>query len=85
MGRFLRPHVAWYGDMDMPPHFISVLRRSSIDVVVSFGPVLKFDGSVNRKETTRQLEAAVRAMTAAALTGQDMPHTAAVPFLPETR
>jgi 1-acyl-sn-glycerol-3-phosphate acyltransferase len=85
MGRFLRPHVAWYGDMDMPPHFLGVMKRSTIDVVVSFGPVLKFDGSANRKQTTRQLEAAVRAMTAAALSGQDMPHTAAVPFLPETR
>ncbi|ALK08411.1 lysophospholipid acyltransferase family protein [Blastochloris viridis] len=85
MGRFLRPHVAWYGDMDMPPHLAGVLKRSSIDVVVSFGPVLKFDGAANRKETTRRLEAAVRAMTAAALAGRDLPHTAAVPFLPETR
>ncbi|BBF93803.1 lysophospholipid acyltransferase family protein [Blastochloris tepida] len=85
MGRFLRPHVAWYGDMDMPPHLMNLLKRSTIDVVVSFGPPVPFDGNSGRKETTRSLESAVRAMTAAALLGRDLPHTAAVPFLPETR
>lgn len=84
MGRFLRPHVAWYGDMDMPPHLMSLLKRSSVDVVVSFGPAAAFDGSIGRKEATRALESAVRAMTAAALTGRDLPHTAAVPFSRKT-
>ena len=85
MGRLLRPHVAWYGDMGMTSHLMAVLRRSAIDVMVSFGPVLTAEGEADRKATARWAESAVRAMTSAALTGRTAPHTAAVPFLSETR
>lgn len=85
MGRVLRPHVAWYGDMGMASHLMAVLRRSAIDVVVSFGPVLTAEAGADRKATARWAESAVRSMTAAALTGRLAPHTAAVPFLTKTQ
>lgn len=70
MGRFGRPHVAWYGDMDMFTHLWKVLRRPHIDVDVGFGEPLPFDGTFHRKEAARTLEEAVRRMTAAAVSGR---------------
>ncbi|MCK7472463.1 MAG: hypothetical protein MZV49_00385 [Rhodopseudomonas palustris] len=37
IGRALRERVAWYGDVDLIPHFIGVLASGAIDVTVSWG------------------------------------------------
>ncbi|MBS9477319.1 lysophospholipid acyltransferase family protein [Ancylobacter radicis] len=67
LGRPRRPLTAWYGDMDLVPHLMEVLRRGAIDVELHFGPPL--DGA-NRKAATVQAEASARRMLAQALTGR---------------
>ena len=67
LGRTGRPRLAWYGDMDLAPHLMEVLRRGAVDVELHFGAPL--DGT-NRKAATLSAEKAARAMLAGALTGR---------------
>lgn len=53
-----RPFVAWYGDMDLAPHLKLFLEGHPIDVVVTWGEPIPFNG--NRKEATLAAEASVR-------------------------
>lgn len=69
VGRALRDKVAWYGETDLVPHFLGILSAGAVDVVVSWGEAVAYDVSTNRKHITRDAEAAVRRMTAAALRG----------------
>ena len=61
-----RPEIAWYGDMDLAPHLAAWLRRSRVDVVVTWGEPIPFDATSDRKRATAQAEAAVRAAVASA-------------------
>ncbi len=70
MGRAHRPHVAWYGDMELPGHLWRIFMRGSLDVIVSWGEPVLVDSTTDRKKLTRQLERQVRAMTVAALHGK---------------
>jgi 1-acyl-sn-glycerol-3-phosphate acyltransferase len=67
VGRALRDHVAWYGDLDLIPHFIGVLAAGAIDITVTWGEAIAYDISADRKKIARDAEAAVRRMTTAAL------------------
>ena len=67
MGRQLRPLVAWYGDIDFAPHFTQFLRRGAVDVTVTFGQPIPYDGDTDRKAVAREIECTVRRLTAAAL------------------
>ncbi|MDB5504245.1 MAG: lyso-ornithine lipid acyltransferase [Tardiphaga sp.] len=67
VGRALRDHVAWYGDLDLIPHFIGVLAAGAIDITVTWGEAVAYDMSADRKKIARDAEAAVRRMTTAAL------------------
>lgn len=58
-----RPFIAWYGDMELAPHLSEFLRGGPIDVVVTWGDPIPFNG--NRKEATAAAEAAVRRMAKA--------------------
>ena len=60
------PEIAWYGDMDLAPHLAAWLRRSRVDVVVTWGEPIPFDAASDRKRATAQAEAAVRAAVASA-------------------
>ncbi len=53
-----RPTIAWYGDMDLAPHLGLFLKGHPIDVVVTWGEPIPFNG--NRKEATAAAESAVR-------------------------
>jgi 1-acyl-sn-glycerol-3-phosphate acyltransferase len=64
LGRTRRPMVAWYGDMDLAPHLMEILRRGRFDVELRFGEVLE---STDRKTATAAAERQVRAMLAVAL------------------
>jgi 1-acyl-sn-glycerol-3-phosphate acyltransferase len=66
-GRQHRPHLAWYGAMDLFPHLAKVIRAGPVDVRVTFGTPLRLDSKAERKVLARSLETAVRRMTAAAL------------------
>lgn len=70
MGRRHRAVAAWFGDMDLAPHLMDVLRHGAIDVEVSFGAPVRLDAAHDRKEVTRESEAAVRRLCACALAGR---------------
>lgn len=53
-----RPFIAWYGDMDLAPHLKMFVRATPLDVVVTWGEPIPFNGS--RKEATALAEAEVR-------------------------
>jgi 1-acyl-sn-glycerol-3-phosphate acyltransferase len=67
ISRAARERVSWYGDIDLIPHLIGVLRSGAVDVVVSWGEPVAYGVSADRKEIARSAEAAVRRMTVGAL------------------
>ncbi|MEP0453629.1 MAG: 1-acyl-sn-glycerol-3-phosphate acyltransferase, partial [Roseibium sp.] len=69
MGRQFRPHVAWYGDMELAGHLWGVFKEGALDVVVRWGEPVLVAPTTDRKALSRQLEEQVRAMTAASLRG----------------
>jgi 1-acyl-sn-glycerol-3-phosphate acyltransferase len=77
MGRQHRPVVAWYGDLDFMPHITAFIKRGAVDAVVTYGEPIKADASSDRKVMTRELQSAVRRMTAQTLIGRYNPAKAA--------
>ncbi|MBB99414.1 MAG: 1-acyl-sn-glycerol-3-phosphate acyltransferase, partial [Rhodobacteraceae bacterium] len=73
MGRQFRAHVAWYGDMEMIPHFMNVVRKGAVDVTVVWGGPLRVSPGDDRKMLTRRLERSVREMAAVARAGRALP------------
>jgi lyso-ornithine lipid O-acyltransferase len=71
LGRSNRSTVAWYGSTSLLPHLRQLVARGAIDVTVSWGDPVPYDESSDRKIVARCLEDRVRAMTVAALRGQD--------------
>jgi 1-acyl-sn-glycerol-3-phosphate acyltransferase len=53
-----RPFIAWYGDMNLAPHVGLFLEGNPLDVIVTWGEPIPFNG--NRKEATALAEATVR-------------------------
>jgi lyso-ornithine lipid O-acyltransferase len=53
-----RPFIAWYGDMDLAPHLKMFIQGIPIDVTVTWGEPVPFNG--NRKQATAFAEAQVR-------------------------
>nr|WP_246717574.1 lysophospholipid acyltransferase family protein [Microvirga flocculans] len=53
-----RPSIAWYGDMDLAPHLRLFVQAIPLDVVVTWGEPIPFNG--NRKEATAFAEFEVR-------------------------
>jgi 1-acyl-sn-glycerol-3-phosphate acyltransferase len=85
MGRRYREIAAWYGDMDLVPHLIRVVREGAIDVTVSFGPVMEVLHADDRKALSRKLESSVRHLTSLALAGRTELLTEAVSLAGERR
>src|SRR3977135_1730127 len=79
MGRSLRERVAWYGDVELVPHLLSVLASGAVDVTVSWGEATAYDMSADRKAIARAAEKSVRRMTAAALRAAPALQTPAAP------
>jgi 1-acyl-sn-glycerol-3-phosphate acyltransferase len=69
-GRIGRARIGWYGDMEMVPHLVGILRGGPLDVTLSFGMPLAFDHGTDRKALTRAAEEQVRIMLAEGLTGR---------------
>ncbi|MEJ8475111.1 lysophospholipid acyltransferase family protein [Roseibium algae] len=67
MGRRHRPHVAWYGDMELAGHLWGVFKAGSLDVVVTWGPPVRVSAHTDRKALSSELEACVRSMASASL------------------
>ena len=70
MGRQHRPLAAWYGDLDLAPHLLEVLRQGAIDVTVTFGEAKALDGPLDRKAVTRLCEEEVKRLLQDSLTGR---------------
>lgn len=86
VGRSDRPSIAWYGDMDFVSHFIRMVRRGGMDVVVSFGEPIAFGPGSNRKRVAEQCEAEVRRMIEAIRIGGPSPnHNPAQVFSPTAK
>ena len=55
LNRWLKPIVAWYGDMDLKPHLINILKLFSIKAKITFLPPFNGKDFVNRKDMTSTL------------------------------
>jgi 1-acyl-sn-glycerol-3-phosphate acyltransferase len=64
-----RPAIAWYGDMELLPHLLALLRGGPIDVAATWGEPIPFDASTDRKRATALAEAAVRTALVATAPG----------------
>ena len=59
LNRWLKPIVAWYGDMDLKPHLINILKLFSIKVQITYLPALNGKDFTNRKDMTYTLHHAI--------------------------
>ena len=55
VNRWLKPIIAWYGDMDLKPHLINILKLFSIQAKIIFLPPLNGRDFTNRKDMTSTL------------------------------
>jgi 1-acyl-sn-glycerol-3-phosphate acyltransferase len=65
-GRQHRPHLAWYGAMELFPHLKGIVRRGAVDVAVIWGEPFVCDAGADRKAVARLLEGEVRRLAASA-------------------
>ena len=70
--RRTRPHYAWYGDMDLPPHLWEALCTGPVQVDVVIHPPIDTETGLDRKKACAAAEAAVRQGLAAALHGKPL-------------
>jgi 1-acyl-sn-glycerol-3-phosphate acyltransferase len=70
MGRLQRPLAAWYGKMNLVKHLGTIGRRGAIDVVMTWGDPVPYNGETDRKALARTVESSVRRLTIGALRGQ---------------
>lgn len=70
MGRYLRPFVAWYGDMDMAPHIWEVLGLGTITAEVVFHPPVTIDEAGSRKALAQHCQDRVARGVAELLSGR---------------
>ena len=69
LGRHLRPRAAWYGKMKLDRAYRRHRPTGAVDVSVTWGEPIAYDGATDRKALARQLESSVRERTVAALRG----------------
>jgi len=55
-----RPHVGWYGDMEMTSHAWQVLGAGPLDVTIKVGPPVALGSFAGRKELAAASESKVR-------------------------
>lgn len=76
LGRRYRPLVAWYGDMEMPPHLWTVTGLGTIEVVVEFHPATSYAAQGSRKALSQYCYDHIATGVAAALSGHRQPAAA---------
>ncbi|MCE2509461.1 MAG: 1-acyl-sn-glycerol-3-phosphate acyltransferase [Alphaproteobacteria bacterium] len=79
MGRLYRPFYAWYGDMELAPHFLEMAGLGKVTIVVTFHPPVTVEAHGSRKELAEACGQIVARGVAAAITGQLPPATAGTP------
>jgi lyso-ornithine lipid O-acyltransferase len=60
LSREQRPHVGWYGDMEMTSHAWHVLGSGPLDVTIRIGAPVPLDGFSGRKQLAEASERTVR-------------------------
>jgi 1-acyl-sn-glycerol-3-phosphate acyltransferase len=70
MGRENRPFFAWYGDMELVPHFWEAFWMGPIDVIVELHKPLTIEEAGGRKQLAAMAETLVRAGVVSALSGR---------------
>src|SRR4051812_5045973 len=56
LGRHLRPRCAWYGKMKLVPHIGALARTGAVDVAVTWGEPIAYNGETDRKVLAKNLE-----------------------------
>jgi lyso-ornithine lipid O-acyltransferase len=69
--RFVRPRIAWYGDMTFLPHLFRYAAGAGVTCDVYCGAPIRVTPDRDRKTAARMTEAAVRNLAAAARSGRD--------------
>ena len=59
LNRWLKPIIAWYGDVDLKPHLMNILKLFSIKAQIIFLPALNGKDFTNRKDMTSTLHHAI--------------------------
>tara|TARA_B100000900_G_scaffold362190_1_gene335310 strand:- start:748 stop:1572 length:825 start_codon:yes stop_codon:yes gene_type:complete len=67
INRWLRPIIAWYGDMDLKPHLSKVVGLMSIKVKLIYLEPVKTQSFKNRKDLSNYLEYKIRKVYSSAL------------------
>ena len=62
IGRQWRQHVAWPGDVGLGEHFLPLVEKGALDVVVHVGQPIRFDRDMNRKVVSAQCAGQIRSM-----------------------
>lgn len=70
IGRFHKPRVAWYGDMEMAGHLWWILKYGDFDVDVAFGEPIRLSDGVDRKAVAKRAEEVVRNLVGEATAGR---------------
>ncbi len=71
LSREQRPHVGWYGDMEMTRHAWQTLGRGPLDAVIRIGPPVALTSFKDRKDLARYTEQQVRETVIRILRGLD--------------
>ena len=50
LGRHLRPRAAWYGKMKLVPHIGGIVAHGAVDVSVTWGEPVAYNGETDRKD-----------------------------------
>ncbi len=67
INRWLRPMIAWYGDMDLQPHLYKLTRLKSIKAKLIYLEPVNTQNFKNRKELSKHLEIKIKKVYSSAL------------------
>ena len=81
MGRALRSHYAWFGDMTLVPHLFEMLGIGTVTVEVTFHEPVSGDGFATRKSLAEFCHVVVRRGLDQALSGRQQSPEASAPAI----
>lgn len=73
LGRHMRPHVAWYGDMDIADHLWDLMGLGKVGIDVQFHKPVQLKDFESRKELSDYCRAVIAAGLSEALSGREQP------------
>lgn len=70
LGYAMRPHFAWYGDMDLAPHLARMVSLGKVTIVVEFHPTMTLADCGSRRVLAQRSHATVASGVETALYGR---------------